>query len=762
MRWRRRQATLPAAVLAALLCALAAAPLPAGAQDAAAVPEVREIAVAGAKMVEEATVRARIASREGAPYDPEQVSRDVRAIYELGSFENVTVDAEGFEGGMRLTYRLTERPLLREVAFSGNDEVKSEDLRERGAFVLNAPYNPVTVAEAVTRLVALYREKGFYQAQLRTDTEALGEGQVRLKVQVEEGEKFKVVEVALRGVASLPESEVRDQMKTSPWTLWSWLSDSGRLRHDLLEEDRQRIASFYQDHGFLDVRVGEPEIAVDDTARTVRVAIPVTEGQQYRLASIALQGDELLSLEELRGLVKLKDGEVFRRSLFVQGIAAINRRYASRGYAFVRVDYATKTDPQAQTIAVTFIIGRGPQARFGRIDIVGNVTTRDRVVRRQLTFAEGEVFNNDKLARSRQKVMNLGLFESVDFVPKPRGEDVIDIEVAVKERLTGQLSFGAGYGSEDKLTGQVQLQETNFLGRGQSLALNVRYSATRRNYTLSFTEPALFDGPWSAGFSVYDALTEYDEYDRKSVGGRLSVGRSLGEFFRGGVSVKHETVTVSNVDDTASTYIREQEGRATTNSLRLSLSRDTRDFYLNPSRGNRTAGAVEYAGGALGGDNSFTKLELEHATYVPLIGKLVGMIHGEYGRIEGFGGHEPPIYEKFFLGGLATLRGFQYRSVGPVDENDDPKGGVQQLYFNAELIYPLVPEQALNLVAFYDTGNAWDKGESVALGDLRESAGFGIRWMSPIGPLRMEWGYVLDRREGESKSDWGIQFGTVF
>ena len=766
MRLGRRSALPPLAVaLAALLCAA----VPARAQEAApptavaeAAPVIREIVISGTRMVEEATVRTRIGSREGAPYDPEQTSKDVRAIFELGSFEDIKVDAEAFEGGLRLTFHLTERPLLRTVTFEGHKELKEDELREKAAFPLNAPYNPVAVAAAVARMRDFYREKGFYQALIRTATEPDGEGQVRLKVVVEEGEKYKLVEVSLRGVKAIPEEKVRSGMKTATWTIFSWFSDSGRLKHDVLQEDRQRIVSLYQDLGYLEVRVGEPEIAVDDAKHTVRVTIPVTEGQQYRLGAMSLQGDDLVPLEEIVQLVGLKEGEIFRRSAFSQGLFAVNQRYSSRGYAFVKVDYATKLNPETRSIAVTFLVERGPEARIGRINVTGNVTTRDKVVRRQLTFREGDIFNSEALRRSRQKVMNLGFFETVDLVPRPGENDIIDVDIEVKEKLTGAIQFGLGYSSEDKLTGQLRLSESNFLGNGQNVALALEKSPVRYNYSISFSEPSLFDGPWSAGFALYNTFREYDEYDRKSVGGRMTVGRSLGEYTRGNVTAKHETVTVSDVTPEAGIYLQSQAGTATTNSLRLTLVRDSRDNYMNPTRGNRTSLAGEYAGGIFGGDNYFTKYELEHSIYVPLFWKVVGMVHGEYGSIDGFDGHLPPVYEKFFLGGILTLRGFPYRSVGPKDINGEPTGGTKQLYFNSELIVPIVPEQGFAFVVFYDTGNAWDFRGDVALDDLRQSAGAGIRWMSPMGPFRLEWGYILDRQEGEPKSDWAFMIGNFF
>jgi outer membrane protein insertion porin family len=752
-------------LLAALLVALLAPVAPAGAADSpppAAGPQIREIAIAGARMVEEATVRARIGSREGAPYDPDQVTRDVRSLFELGSFEDIQVDAEGFEGGIRLTFRLSERPLLRAVEFEGNQEIKAEDLKEKAALPLNAPYSPVTVAAAVERMRALYREKGYYQAVVRTVVEPAGEGQVRLKAVIEEGAKYRLVEIKLPGVKSLPEKKLLDELKTSAWSIFSWISGSGKLQHDLLQEDRQRIVSYYQDHGYLEVRVGEPEIAVDDAAHAVRVTIPVTEGLQYRLGAMTLQGDDLVPLEEIRSLIKIKEGEIFRRSAFAQGVFAVSQRYSSRGYAFVKVDYATKLQPETRAINVTFLVERGAEARIGRITVTGNVTTRDKVIRRALTFSEGDVFNSEALRRSRQKVNNLGFFESVELVPHPREESVIDVDIEVKEKLTGAFSFGVGYSTEDKLTGQLRISESNLFGRGQSLNLILERSPVRANYSLTFSEPALLDSRWSLGFSIYNMEREYDEYDRKSIGGKLTVGRSIFEYARASITATHETVTVSNVTPAAGLYLKSQEGSALTNSLGLNVVRDSRDNYMNPTRGNRTLVSGEYAGGVFGGDNSFRKYEIEHSFYTPLFLGLVGMIHGAYGSIEGFDGHLPPVYEKFYLGGILTLRGFPYRSVGPKDINGESTGGTRQLYFNTEIVVPIAPEQGFNFVVFYDTGNAWDFRGDVSLNDLRQSAGAGIRWMSPMGPFRLEWGYILDRQEGEPKSDWSFMIGNFF
>jgi outer membrane protein insertion porin family len=716
-------------------------------------------------MLEEATIRARIHTREGAPYDPEQVSSDVRSIYELGSVENVTVDAESFEGGIRLTYALAERPLLKTLEFEGNKELKTDDLREKAALTLNTAYNPVAVAEAVTRLRALYREKGYYNALVRTRTEPAGEGQVRLFVVIEEGETYKLVKIRFTGAKAFTEEELRKQMKTGEWWIFSWMGSSGKLQQELLQEDRQRIVTHYQDNGYLEVRVGEPDVKVDDKKRTLEVVVPITEGLQYRLGKTTLQGDDLVPLEEIRRLVGLNEGDIFRRSAFAKGLFEVNQRYASRGYAFVKLDYGTKLDPAQRTIDVTFLVERGAEARFGRINIVGNVTTRDKVIRRELTFSEGDLFNSDALRKSRQRVQNLGFFDMVDIAPHPREGDIIDIDVEVKERLTGMISFGVGYSTEDKLTGQIRISESNLFGRGQNAAIMFERSSVATNYSFSFNEPVLLDSQYSLGFSIYNMLRSYTDYDQKDVGGKLSFGRSLGGRFsniRATTTITHETLTVNNVKLTASDYIKAQVGTATTNSVQLTLVSDSRDNFFNPTTGSRTLLSGEYAGGALGGDNDFTRFQAESSIYRPLLWKLVGMLHGQYGTVQGFNGKEPPIYEKFFLGGITTLRGFPYRMVGPLDEKGEPKGGYQELFFNGEVIVPVAPEQGFNLVFFYDTGNAWDKGQNVDLGELRHSVGAGIRWMSPMGPFRLEWGYVVDHKEGEARSDWAFTIGNFF
>ncbi|MFC1657641.1 outer membrane protein assembly factor [Candidatus Moduliflexota bacterium] len=284
----------------------------------------------------------------------------------------------------------------------------------------------------------------------------------------------------------------------------------------------------------------------------------------------------------------------------------------------------------------------------------------------------------------------------------------------------------------------------------------------RQNFDIAFAEPAVFDSKYSLGFKVYDTYRSYDEYDWHARGGRLTLGRSIGEFFRGFFTFKHETVDVSDVAEDASPSIKEQEGSSVTNSLQLTMIRDSRDNFFNPTTGNRTVLSGEYAGGFLGGDNYFTKVTAESGQYVPLWWKLVFLLRGRIGMVEGFDGREVPVYERFFVGGIYSVRGFELRSIGPKDINGDPVGGHSELVFNTEVIMPINEQQGINLVVFFDAGNAWRQGQSISLSDLRTGAGLGIRWLSPMGPFRLEWGWNLSPQGDEPKGDWAFAVGTFF
>jgi len=759
-------------VTRACLTLLLAAVVPgtAFAEDLPAQSLLGEVALSGVRTVPEATIRSRIGSQVGAPYDPEQISRDIRSLFETGLFENITVDAEQSENGLRITFLLAEQPLVRNLVFEGHGEVFSTTtLTERAGVVSGKHYSAVAAGEAAARIVALYQEQGYYRAAVRTRAEPAVEGRVDLHFVVEAGEKYRLTTVRFDGARAFAEDVLRTEMRSGAWSLFSSSRHSGTLQRSVLAEDCQRIVTFYQDHGYLEIRVGEPQIMVDERARSIEVLIPLNEGPQFRLGALSLQGDDLVALEEIRGFFGIKEGEVFRRSAFVAALFEINRRYTSTGYAFVKVDYYTLLEAKKKMISVTFLVERGPEARIGLITVSGNIATRDRVIARQLAFHEGDLFDSDALRRSRQKIFDLGFFDAVDFVPKPRADNAIDVDIVVKERLTGAVRLGVMYSTEEKLVGQAGVFENNLLGSGKSLQLTAEYGAIRQDYSFTFSNPAFLDSPWTLGIDLYDHSRdkeEYDEYSLGTFGGAVTWGRTLPGQVRGSLSLTREWNIVSDIDEGASEYYHGQEGRYLTDSLRFALNRDTRDTLLRPNSGSNGYTAFEVAGDVLGGETSFTKLEVGLRVYRTFFGSIIGTVSGRYGQVIGVDGRETPVYEKFFPGGIDTIRGFPLRSVGPKDEGGHAVGGDRELLLNADVYIPVAAERKFELALFYDAGNAWARGEAIAISELRQSVGFGFGGWQQVWALHLE-GYlvrvrIFDPEDDESPWTWLLSFGSPF
>jgi outer membrane protein insertion porin family len=749
-------------ILLCLALLLAAGPVLAQESAPAASAEVRQVVIEGNRRVETETIRARLQTREGAVFDPETVSADIRAIHALGFFEDVTADASGFEGGLAITFRLKEKPLIIGTDFRGNKDVSSEDLRKALDISTQMPLNEVNIKSNVERLLAVLHQKGYYRARVDWRLEPLGENEMNLVFVIAEGEIVKVTSIEIQGNEILSDEEIVDQMETTEKGFFTWLTGSGILESQKLDDDVLRIRSHLYNQGFLKSRVDRPVVTVDPEGNAIRIVIGLSEGPRYTVAAVEVAGDEIRSAEEIRAVMKVRTGSIFNRDLFGADISAITSLYSDLGYAFCRVDPDFLLDDAAATVRLRLSVNPGPKVKVGRITIVGNNATRDNVIRREVVLREGEFFSGRQLSRSRQKINNLGFFDRVDVSTSRRGEDVIDVQIEVTERLTGALTFGFGYSSETKLGGVIKLTEENFFGWGHKVQFSIDYAEKLREYNLYYFNPAIMDSGWSGGARAYDISGDMDQYRRDTLGWSLTVGHTIGEYIKGYLSFKNERVEVSEVDPEASELIRSQEGIFQVRTLSLTFTRDTRDDYFNPTRGTNSRLKVDYQGDFMGGDTSFVRTVVEAAWYHPLFWELVFMLHGEYGQMESLDDQEIPIYERFFLGGINSVRGFGFRGVGPKDENGDPIGGTKELLLNAEVIFPLNREQRVSLVLFFDAGNAFLDGENVSLDSLRTSAGAGLRWFSPIGPFRIEWGFNLDPQPGEKDSDWEFSIGTAF
>jgi outer membrane protein insertion porin family len=747
---------LPALIV---LLALAGAGLAQETQPGAPrpVPLVRDIVVEGNRRIQGPAILNRVQTKIGDALAPAALRDDVRSIFGLGFFDDVQVRTEEFEGGVRVIFVVVERPLLREVSFEGNSELKTEELREKAAIRVGVLYNPVEVQKAEEAIRQKYEDEGFFGVQITPRTERTPEGDLRVVFRIEEGPKLHIDRIVIEGNKAVSAGQIKGAMETKERLYWIFPFSTVQRR--VFDDDVDRILQLYADHGYIQARVESTEILPDLARKKVTLRVRVVEGPQFTTGTITITGNELLSTEEIRRLVKLQEGGVFSRGALRTSVRAIVDRYSELGRARAEVDPKTVNDLANLKVDVTIPIVEGGPVYVERINITGNVKSSEKVLRRELRVAEGELFTFQKLVRSRQRLFNLGYFDEVNATTEPGATpDKIVVNIDVKERATGLFSIGAGYSSLDNLFATIDISQRNLFGRGQEAFLRFRIGSKSRLGLVGFTEPYLFDIPLRAGFDIYDREREYDDFTEERLGGDVRLAYPLTEFITVSGLYRLEEVDITDISPTASEDLKQEEGKSLNSVIELTLARDTRDSIFEPSRGSRNS--VDFAV-AVGGDTQFYKVVGESAWFVPLpVFKLVWAVRGLAGVVQGYGGEEVPIFERFFLGGATTLRGQRTRSVAPKDAQGETIGGTSELLFNTELLIPIFPR--FRLALFFDAGNAYGFGTDFDPTDLRLAAGVGVRFFSPLGPMRLDLGYNLDRQPGEKEFQVNFTVGSPF
>jgi outer membrane protein insertion porin family len=722
------------------------------------VPQVRDIAVEGNRRIQSTVVLNRVQTKIGDPFSPTALREDVRAIFALGFFDDVQVRTEEFEGGVRVIFVVVERPLVREVGFEGNRELKSEELREKAGVRIGVLYNPVEVQRAEEAIRQQYEEEGFFGATIQPRTERTPEGDLRIVFRIDEGPKFYIDRIVIQGNQALTAKQIKEAMATKERFLW--ILPFAKVHRKVFEEDAERILALYADHGYLQARVESQEIVPDPRRGKITLRVRVQEGAQFRVGSLTISGNQVLSEEELRGFIKLKEGDVFNRSLVRSGMRAITDRYSAIGRARAEVTPTLETQPETQRVNLLLTIKEGSEVYVERINITGNTKSSEKVLRRELRVTEGELFTNQKLVRSRQRLFNLGYFDEVNATTEPgSAPDKIIVNIDVKERATGLFSVGAGYSSVDNLFATIDVTQRNLFGRGYEAFGRFRIGAKSRLGQVGFTDPYFLDIPLRAGFDLYDREREFPNFTEGRLGGDLRASYPLAEYVTLGGLYRLEDVKISDVSEEASDDLKKELGHKLNSVLELTLSRDTRDNIFEPSSGSRNSIDLAFAG--IGGDTRFYRVVGESSWFWPLpfFGWVVGA-RGLAGVIEGWSGEEVPIFERFFLGGATSLRGQKTRSVGPRDSQGAVIGGDKELLFSTELLVPIFPR--FRLALFFDAGNVYGFGTSFDPSDLRLGAGVGFRFFSPLGPLRLDWGYNLDRKPGEKSYQINFAVGSPF
>jgi outer membrane protein insertion porin family len=682
----------------------------------------------------------------------------------MGFFEDVQISTETIEGGIKVIFTVHEKPFLVEIQFSGNKEIDAQALRDKVTLRDQTFVDPQQIKENAEKLREYYEQEGYFEARITPVLKTVEMDKVSLTFFIREGSRAKIRSVNFDGRHALSAGVLKKAIETGRYFwLTSWLTSTGIYKKEILEQDTERIKEVYLDHGYLQVQAGVPRVVLSQNKEWFDITFPIVEGQQFKIKSIQFSGNSLLSAEHLKSILKLKEGEVLKRSLLQDAVMAVTDEYGAKGYLFTQVVPQLTPDLSSRTADVVLEVREQGPVTVRRINILGNDKTRDKVIRRELRVNEQEVIDTQSLRRSFQRLNNLNFFESVEIVPQEVKLNEVDLQVRVKEKPTGTFSVGGGYSSVDRLVGLLEITQGNLFGRGQLLQARLETGKRRTTYSLTFREPYILDYPVAGTVDLFDQERNFDSYKEDRRGGGLTFSKAFNEYVSASMGYVLENLRIFETTRdpltgqcSAALLIcnQEQLGRTTSSSVSVSLARDTRDFFFDPSQGSRNVISYEHAGTFLGGTNDYYKVVLDSSRYFPLWWNTVFSLHGRLGYAQGLGGRDLPQGERFFVGGLNSIRGFEFGEAGPKDPlTGDVIGGNKQLIFNAEYSFPFLTEAKLKGVIFFDTGkgfnNGFDTAERISLSGLRYSAGFGIRLLLPIGPIRLEWGKNLNPKPGE-------------
>ena len=727
---------------------------------------VQSLRVQGNKRVDDSTILYYIKTEVGNPLSRLQIRKDIEQIYDLGQFKDIQVDTQKVPGGLEVIFMVVEIASIGDVRIVGNRVIDSEDIHEKIGLRRGAVFHDRHVAESIDEINKLYETKGYFFAEAKIETELTPNNLVDVTIRIQEGEKVGVKKIRFSGNKTFKDKELRKQIETKEKTWYSWLDDSGVYQKDILKLDLFRVEAFYQDRGFIRVSVLDSKINVNKKDQAINITIPVVEGPRYKVGNIEVKGDGTFTDEELLGAVQSKKGEWYNVSQLREDVLKISDLYSTLGFAYADVNPVTNIDDNKKVVNLGIEIEKGKKVYVGKISILGNVSSRDNVIRREFRLREGDLFDSTKLRRTKQRINNLQFFEDVK-IDTGRGEnpDLIDITTTVTERPTGSISVGAGFSSVEKVIFTGSVSQNNLFGRGQRLVFSTSLSAIRSDFNLSFTEPRILDTEILGGIDLFNRDQDFFSFSSRRRGGGVRVGKSLTEYDWVGVNYRFEDVEVSDVNPADETAFLKNETRVTSR-ISPSYVRDTRDDFLNPSKGSKHVLRFEFAGGPLGGSD-FVKTGYQFTYYYPLIGKLVGAVHAEFNHAEDYNGDTLPAFERYFMGGANSLRGFDIRDVGPKNATGDPIGGSSALLFNLELQYPF--SKAFRGFVFYDRGNVYGTGtdlstttKNIDVAEMRHSIGLGLRFLSPFGPVGFAYGVKLDREDGEDLTAFHFTAGSAF
>lgn len=730
---------------------------------------IDEIRVVGTQRIEPSTVLTYMDVRVGDRMTERVLDDALKSLFATGLFADVVLR----QRGNILEAEVVENPVINEIAFEGNNRIDNDQLRAEIQLRPRQVFTRTRVQADVNRIQQIYQRSGRFSAVVEPQIIHLDQNRVNLVFEINEGPLTKISSIRFVGNERFRDDRLRTEISSREQRWYRFLTTDDRYDPDRLGYDQELLRRFYLSQGYADFRVISANAELSRDRESFFITFTLEEGQRYRVGNVDIRSEiRNFDAEVLRRQITFDSGEWYNAEEVQRTIDRMTDAMGDMQYAFVSIRPEIQRNREAATIDIVFNINETPRVFVERIDIRGNVRTLDKVIRRELLLVEGDPFNRSRVARSEQRIRDLGYFERVEVSTVPgSAPDRTVLDINVMEQSTGELSIGAGFSTADGPLADFRIRERNFLGRGQDLTLGALVAGQRSELDFAFTEPYFLDRDLSAGVNLFHVRRDFQRessFNQRQTGGGLSFGYPLSERWRQTLRYRIERNEITDVKDTASRFIQEQEGTRLTSAVSQRLAYDNRDSVLFPTQGLYSWLDTEVAG--LGGDAQYVLGRLGSSYYYPLTDNIILNVLGETGAMTGFGGEDVQINERFFIGGN-SLRGFRRSGIGPRDlATDDALGGNYFYRGSVEVAFPIgMPEEmGIRGHAFSDAGSLWHIDDNTAGEDivdenrLRASAGVGVSWRSPLGPIRVDLAYPIQKQDYDRRETFRFSFGTRF
>ncbi|WP_137938343.1 outer membrane protein assembly factor BamA [Chitinivorax sp. B] len=762
--------------------ALAVAALFAGSAHAIEPFVIKEIRVEGVQRTEPGTVFNYLPVKVGDKLDDEKAAASIKALFATGFFQDVRLEADNDI----LIVDVDERPTIFQINIEGSKDFDKDQLKKAlkdNGLAESRIFDRSLLDQAVQELKRQYFGRGKYSVEIKPTVTPLERNRVAINFDISEGVVATISQINVVGNQTFKESELLDLFSQSTGGWLSWFTKDNQYSKQKLSGDLENLRSFYLNRGYLEFNVDSTVVSISPDKKKIYITVNITEGRKYTVSDIRVGGDLLVSEEEVRKLIRIKPGDVFSREQVNESTTAISERLGNDGYAFANVNAVPELDREKQTVAFTFFLDPGRRVYVRNINITGNTKTRDEVVRREMRQIEGAWYNGAKIRRSKERVDLLGYFEdtNIETPQVPDSPDQVDVNVTVKEKPTGNVMAGVGYARGSGVTFQASISQSNIFGSGKYLALGFNTSKASKLYSLSYVDPYYTPDGVSRGFDLYYRKTDPNQlslgqYNTAGAGGSMRFGLPLTEYDTLNFSVgidRSELTLLSGASQRYVDFVNQFGSRYITLPLTASWVRDGRDSALYPTRGALHRIEALYA--MPGGDLKYYTLSAQNQWFYPLSKTFTFMLNTEVGYADGYANKPLPFFKNLYAGGIGSVRGYANGTLGPklclTNETKetgctgDPEGGNRKFLTNAEILFPIPGmkgDKSARLSVFADAGTVWAAGQKFSFGDMRYSAGIGLAWVSPVGPLKFSVAKPFNPKDNDKVERFQFQLGTLF